>query len=184
VEVTVLSLDEAKRRMGEVLTTLDGELTKVRTGRANPAIVEGLLVASYGALVPVKQVASITVPEPTQILIAPWDRGLLGAIEQAVRESDLGLNPVNDGTGVRLSLPPLSTERRHQLVKLVGQLAEEAKVALRQVRHEALESVKNDTTATEDDRFVAEKLLNAQIAEQNSAVDARVKAKETALTTI
>lgn len=180
----MISLDEAKRRMVEVLQKFDEELIKIRTGRANPAIVDGLMVASYGSQVPIKQVASITVPDPTQILITPWDKGLLGAIEQAVRESDLGINPINDGAGVRLVLPSLSTERRQQLVKLVGQLAEEAKVALRQIRHEALESVKKDPAATEDDRFDTEKQLNVLIADKNGAVDERVKRKETELQTV
>lgn len=183
----MITLTEAKTRMTEVLSRLDEELAKVRTGRASSAMVDHLMVASYGTQVPLKQTASVTVPEPTQILITPWDKGLLGAIEQAVRESDLGLNPVNDGAGVRIVLPPLSTERRQQLMKLVNQLGEEAKVALRQVRHEALESVKQDEkagNATEDDRFRTEKQLNELIAEMNTAVDGRLKNKETELSTI
>ncbi len=183
----MISLDEAKRRMSEVITKFDEELTKIRTGRANPGIVDGLMVASYGSLMPLKQLASVTVPEPTQIVITPWDKGLLGAIEQAVRESDLGINPINDGAGVRLVLPTLSTERREQLVKLVHSVAEEAKVALRQVRHVALESVKADEKAgqaTEDDRFDTQQQLDSLINARNSEVDERVKTKETELETV
>ena len=183
----MLSMDEAKKRMSEVLEKFDDELTKIRTGRANPGILDGLMVASYGSKMPLKQVASVTVPDPTQILITPWDKGLLGAIEQAVRESDLGINPVNDGAGVRLVLPALSTERREQLIKLTHSIAEEARVALRQVRHEALESAKADEksgAATEDDRFTIQKQLDELIAARNKEVDERVKSKEVELQTI
>ena len=183
----MISLDEAKKRITEVLTRFDEELTKVRTGRANAGIVDGIMVASYGSQLPIKQVASITVPDSTQIMITPWDKGLLGAIEQAVRESDLGINPVNDGAGVRLVLPSLSTERRAQLIKLTHSIAEEAKVALRQVRHEALESVKADEkagNATEDDRYDTEKQLDKLIAVKNGDVDERVKMKTVELNTI
>jgi len=183
----MISMDEAKRRMTEVIARFDDELTKVRTGRANAGIVDGILVESYGTKMPLKQVASITVPEPTQILITPWDKGILNQIEVAIREAELGINPVNDGAGVRLNLPTMSSERRDQLIKLVSSLAEEARVAMRQVRHEALETAKADEkagNATKDDLFDAEKQLNTLIAAQNKLVDDRVSAKAQELNTI
>jgi len=183
----MISIDEAKRRMNEVISRFDEELGKVRTGRANAGIVDGVLVESYGTKMPLKQVASITVPEPTQILITPWDKGILNQIEVAIREANLGVSPVNDGAGVRLNLPPLSSERREQLIKLTSSLAEEARVAMRQVRHEALETAKADekaSRATKDDTFDAEKQLNTLIADMNKQVEDRVATKTEELNTI
>ena len=183
----MISMDTAKQRMNEVVSRLDEELTKLRTGRANASLVDGIMVESYGSKMPLKQVASITIPEATQIMITPWDKSLLGAIEGAIRTADLGMNPVNDGAGIRLNLPPLSAERRGQMIKLVHSVAEEARVAMRQVRHEAMETVKQDEkagNATEDDRFRTEKQLNDMIADMNKKIDDRVTTKEQELNTV
>ena len=183
----MIDMATAKQRMNEVVSRLDEELTKVRTGRANASLVDSIMVESYGSRMPLKQVASVTVPEATQILITPWDKSLLSTIESAIRDADLGMSPVNDGAGIRLNLPPLSTERREQLVKLVRSVAEEGRVAMRQVRHEAMETVKQDEkagNATEDDRFRTEKQLNDLIAEMNKQIDERVTTKERELNTV
>ena len=115
-----------------------GEAGKIRTGRANPSLVEDLLVDYYGAKTPLKQIASINTPEPRTIAIQPWDRGALAAIEGAIRNSDLNMNPTNDGVLVRINIPMLTEERRREMVKMLNQKGEEARIAIRSIREEIL----------------------------------------------
>lgn len=168
----------AKERMEEVLRRLTEAFGGIHTGRASTALVEKIEVSSYGQTMPLKAVASITVPEPTQIAITPWDKGQLVQIEAAIREADLGVGPVNDGNAIRLTFPPLNQERREQLVKQVRVIAEEARVALRTVRHDQLELIKKDDASTEDDKFQATKDFDKLIEEFNGKIEAAVKAKE------
>ncbi|CAM3375235.1 ribosome recycling factor [Hydrogenibacillus schlegelii] len=136
------AIEEARNKMEKAVSVLKGELVSVRAGRANPAMLEKVTVSYYGADVPLNQVATITAPEPRLLVITPWDGSVLGEIERAIQKSDLGLNPTNDGKVVRIVLPPLTEERRRELVKLVKKYGEEAKVAIRNVRRDALEVLK------------------------------------------
>ena len=147
-------LDELEAKLVKTIESLQTELNGIRAGRASASLVENLLVESYGSKMPLKQVASITVSDAKSLAIQPWDRGNLAPIERAIAQSDLGLNPINDGTMIRLNIPPLSSERRDELVKLVGQRAEAAKVSIRNLRHEAMDQIGRqvkDKVISEDD---------------------------------
>ncbi|MBE9505949.1 MAG: ribosome recycling factor [Chloroflexi bacterium] len=129
--------------MQKCVDGLSHELATVRSGRASPALVEGILVEYHGASLPLKQVANISIPEPTLISIQPWDRSSLRSIEKAILKSNIGLNPSNDGNLIRLALPPLTEERRLQLAKLVGRQVEERKVALRNIRRDCVSKLRH-----------------------------------------
>jgi len=133
---------KAEEKMRKAVEAVTGELLRIRTGRASPSLLEGVKVECYGSSLPLNQVASIGVPEPRMILIQPWDKSILGEMEKAILKSDLGLTPSNDGNVIRLSVPPLTEERRRDLVKLVKRLAEDGRVSVRNVRREANERVK------------------------------------------
>jgi ribosome recycling factor len=147
-------LKEAKRKMDKVLEVMARDLSRVRTGRASVALLEGIKVDCYGTSMPLSQVASLAAPESRLLTVQPWDPTLLGEIDKAILKSDLGLNPVNDGKVIRLPIPPLTTERRKDLVKMVKKMGEEAKVSLRNIRREANEDIKEmkkEKILTEDD---------------------------------
>lgn len=136
------SLADAEGRMKGAVETLRRELGSLRAGRATPTLVERIVVDYYGTQTPLREVAAINVPEPRQLLIQPWDRGLVPAIERAIQKSDLGISPSSDGSVIRLSLPPLTEERRRELVKTLHRVEEEQKVAVRNCRRDALESIR------------------------------------------
>ena len=145
---------DAEGRMQGAIDTLVREFAGVRTGRASTALVEGIRVDYYNTPTPISQVASLSVPDPRTLLIQPWDASLVSKIEKAIQKSDLGLTPANDGKLIRLSLPPLNEERRKQLARAVGKLAEEARVAVRNIRREAkdkLRALARDKKISEDD---------------------------------
>ena len=161
-----------------------GEAAKLRTGRANPSIVEDVLVECYGSKMPIQQMASITVPEPRLIVIAPWDQGNVAAVADAIRSSDLGLNPAIDGQLLRLPIPPLTEQRRKEFVKLVHTKAEEARVACRNVRrhvHDELRKAEKDGEMGQDDlrrhEEELQKLTDAHVAN----IDSEAKKKEAEL---
>ncbi len=135
-------LQETRRKMDKVLEAMARDLSRVRTGRASVALLEGIKVECYGTTMPLDQVASLAAPESRLLTVQPWDSTVLGDIEKAILKSDLGLNPVNDGKIIRLPIPVLTTERRKELVKMVKKMEEEAKVTLRNVRREANEDLK------------------------------------------
>ena len=146
-------LKQIKDRMEKTVEHLRTECLGVRTGRAHPALVEDIKVDYYGAQTPIKQLGTVNVPEPRQIVIAPWDRSALKAIEKALLASPLGITPQNDGESIRLNLPELTRDRRVDLTKLVRKYAEEAKVAVRNLRRDGNETFKKmekDTKLTED----------------------------------
>lgn len=175
---------EVKSKMDSTIASLHTDLAKIRTGRANPAILDDVKVSYYGVTSFLKEVATITVPEPTQIAIKPWDKNSLGDIETAIRNSDLGLSPVNDGVQVRLILPPLTEERRKEIVSSVKKTGEQAKVSLRNIRGEAWNKVQTavkNNEATEDDKYQAEEDLNKVISEKNKEIDKIVLEKESDL---
>src|SRR3954470_7199996 len=141
-------------RMQKSVDTLRKDLAKVRTGLASPAMLDGVLVDYYGTKTPLPQVAAITVPEPRSLAIKPWEKNLMQAIEKAIQASDLGLTPQSDGTYIRLNLPILTADRRKDLAKTARKIGEEAKVALRNIRRDENESLKQtakDTKMSEDE---------------------------------
>ncbi|HOX40700.1 MAG TPA: ribosome recycling factor [bacterium] len=174
-------IKEAKPKMLSAIDNLRTELSRIRTGRANPAILDGVVVSYYGTNTPLREVASISAPEPTQILVKPWDKNALSDIEIAIRNANLGVSPVNDGTGIRISLPPLTEERRKEIATSVKKAGEECKVSIRNIRREAWEKVQTaekNKEVTEDDRRWAEEELNKLVNEMNSLVEKVVAEKE------
>ncbi|HKK33134.1 MAG TPA: ribosome recycling factor [Desulfomicrobiaceae bacterium] len=146
--------DVCKERMQKVLDNLDREFGRLRTGRASTTLVDNIRVEYYGSPTPLNQVASVSIPDSRTIAIQPWDRSAFGLIEKAIMKSDLGLNPVNDGKIIRISIPPLTEERRKDLVKMAKKYTEEAKVAVRNIRrdeNETLKKMKNDKDISEDE---------------------------------
>lgn len=145
---------KTQEKMDKALQALRNELTNIRTGRATPSLLDQVKVDYYGASTPVTQVANVSVPEPRMIVIQPWDRSLLKTIEKAIMTSDLGLNPNNDGTVIRLNLPLLTEERRKELVKVVNKKGEASRVEIRNIRRDFNDAVKKQVKAkeiTEDD---------------------------------
>ncbi len=145
---------DTEGRMGKAIDVLRRDLASVRTGRASPSLVERVSVDYYGTPTPINQMAGISVPEARLLVIQPWDRGTIPAIEKAIQKSELGLNPNNDGQVIRIAIPALTEERRKQLVKAVHQHAEEGKVALRNIRRDAIGSIReltNERMVSEDD---------------------------------
>ncbi len=135
-------IKEAEAKMQGAIEALTREFAGVRTGRASTGLLEGIRVDYYGTPTPINQLASLSVPDPKTLLIQPWEPSMLPAIEKAIMKSDLGLTPVNDGKVIRLVMPSLTEERRKQLAKVVGKLAEDCRVAVRNIRHEANKKVK------------------------------------------
>ena len=174
-------MDDAEVRMGKAIDALRRDLATIRTGRASPSLVERLLVDYYGSSTPLNQLAGISVPEPRMLVIQPWDRGSMAAIEKAIRKSELGLNPNNDGQVVRIAIPPLTEERRKQLVKLVHGHVEEGKVALRNIRRDAMTHVKEllaEKLIGEDDERRAEQQVDELTKRYVSDAERVGKAKE------
>lgn len=146
---------DVEERMEKAIRKLKGDLVGIRTGRANPGMVDSLRVEVYGSAVPIKQVASVGAPEPNQIVIRPYDPGTIKDIEKAIMTSDLGFNPQNDGRIIRLNVPPLSTEVRRKMVGRIKELSEESKVAIRNIRRDGNKSAdqgEKDKDFSEDDR--------------------------------
>lgn len=135
-------LKDMEERMTKAVATLKKDLAALRAGRANPALLEKVVVDYYGTPTPVNQLANISAPEPRLLQIQPWDKSSLKEIERAIQQSDLGLTPSNDGSIIRIVIPPLTEERRRELVKLAGKEGEEAKVAIRNIRRDANEEIK------------------------------------------
>jgi ribosome recycling factor len=145
----MLSLGEARQQMEKAIEALRREFSAVRTGKASPALLDTVRVEAYGNPTPINQVASVSAPEPRLLVVQPWDRGLMTAIERAIRESDLGLNPSNDGKVIRVPIPALTEERRREYVRLLHKMAEEGRVAIRHARKEANDAVKTRQKAGE-----------------------------------
>jgi ribosome recycling factor len=164
-----------------------GEIEKFRTGRATPALVDYLVIDYYGTKAPLKQIASINVPEPRSLMIQPWDRGALSAIENAIRVANLGFNPLNDGIVLRIALPPLTEERRRDLVKALNQKSEEARIAVRNIREDAWKEIQNlekDGIISEDAKFRAKEELQAVVETYNNKIEEMRKKKEEDIMTI
>ncbi len=178
------SLLEAIDKMDKAVEHVQVQFQTVRTGRAAPALIEKLNVEYYGSPVPLQQLAGIQVPEARQLIVRPHDRAALGNIEKAIRDSDLGINPSNDGTIIRLSFPPLTEERRKEYVKVVKHMAEEGRVVVRNLRREArkhLEGTEKKGEISADDLERAEKELEKITHDHTETIDAALHRKEAEL---
>jgi ribosome recycling factor len=174
-------IKDSEKNMREALSHLGEELKKIRTGRASTSLVEDIKVSYYGSFMLMKEVATLSAPEPGLIQIKPFDRNSISDIELAIRNSDLGLSPINDGNFVRLNLPPLTEERRVEFVRQAKKIGESAKIALRTVRGESWDKIQKmvkDGSLTEDDKYGGEKKLNELIDKMNGEVDRIVTEKE------
>lgn len=183
-EMIGMVLEEAAEKMDGAVAHTRSEFGGVRSGRANSALVERLNVEYYGSDVALRQLASFSVPEARQLLISPFDKSAMTAIEKAIQNSDLGLNPSNDGHVIRLSFPPLTAERRKELVRLVKHMAEEGRIQLRNVRRSArhdLGALEKDGDVTEDELARAEKDLDKMIHAKEAEISLALEAKETEL---
>jgi len=179
--MTRQTLDVAKKRMEKCIEDMQQNLAAVRTGRASVSLLDHIQANYYGTLTPLNQMASLSAPEPTMILIQPWDPSTISNIEKAILASDLGLNPTNDGKVVRLPIPPLTQERRKQLAKAVGHIAEQHRVAVRQVRHDANDQLKadlKDKKISEDEEKEGLKKVQDLTNDFIAKVDALQKKKE------
>ena len=175
---------DAEERMEKTVTALKGQFRTLRSGRANPGLVEHVKVDAYGTPTPLKGVATISIPEPRQILIRPFDKALLGDIERAILKSDIGLTPNNDGKMIRLPVPPLSEERRKQMAGKVRNMGEDAKVSIRNIRREAnkqSEQEEKDGELTEDDLHNIKEEIQDLTNKYETLVDDTVGGKTTEL---
>ncbi len=177
-----LFISEVKSKMEKSLEALRKELSRVRTGRASLNLLDGVRVNYYGVPTPVSQVASLSVMESRTISIQPWDTKIIGEIEKAIQKSDLGLTPLNDGKIVRINIPPLTEERRKELVKIIKRMEEECKVALRNIRRDAneqMKTAKKEKAVSEDDQFKyqeeVQKLMDKYIEKAEETVQAKEK---------
>jgi ribosome recycling factor len=180
-ELIKLVLDDAGEKMQKAVEHARGEFSGIRTGRAAPALVEKLPVDYYGSEVPLQQIAGFQVPEARMLVISPYDKSSLGAIEKAIQHSDLGLNPSNDGQVIRLTFPQLTADRRKELVRVVKGMAEDGRVAIRNVRRGArheLDALAKDNEATEDDVTRAEKELDKLTHTHEAEIDKALEQKE------
>ena len=168
----------AKQQMDKTVEAVKREFATVRTGKATTSLLDLVRVEAYGNEMPLTQVASVAAPEPKLLTIQPWDKTLLKAIEKAILASDLGLTPSNDGNIIRIPLPPLTEERRRELVKVIHKLAEEGRVAIRHARTETIGKIKKIEHVSEDEKKKAEKDIQKVHDDHLKLVDAAVKAKE------
>ena len=174
---------ELTEKMDKALESLEKKFTTVRAGRANPSSLDGIMVEYYGSMTPLKQLATISVPEARQLLIKPFDKSCLSGIERAILASNLGYNPGNDGETIRIVIPELTEERRRELAKQVKALSEDAKVAIRNLRREGLEDVKK-LELPEDQEKGMENDIQDMVNEYNKKIEAKLKEKEQELLTV
>jgi ribosome recycling factor len=180
-------LSKAQAEFEKAVNHLKDEYSRLQVGRANPALVENIQVEVYGANQPIKAMASISIPDSRTIQIQPWDKSLLSAVEKGIVGSGLNFNPINDGICVRISIPPLTEERRKDLVKVVYKLEEEAKIGVRTARHDALNALRASHTTseiTEDELAGAEKQLQTTVDGYNTKLAGMAQAKEKEVMTV
>lgn len=178
---TDFDLDDIKRRMRGAVNSLKSDLGGLRTGRASASLLDPIQIDAYGAIMPITQVATVSVPEPRLISVQVWDRGMVGSVEKAIRESDLGLNPQTEGQVIRLRIPEMNEQRRKEMVKVAHKYAEEARVAIRHVRRDGLDLLKKlekDGAMGQDDEKRQADLVQKATDEHVSEVDTVVAAKE------
>lgn len=175
---------DAKQRMSKTLESLNSELAKIRAGRAHPSLLDQITVDYYGNLTPLNQVANVNAQDSRTLTVVPWEKDMVGPIEKAIMASDLGLNPATSGTNIRIPLPPLTEERRGDLVKVIKNEGENAKIAMRNIRRDANDTIKDllkEKEISEDDARQAENVVQDIINKSVEQVDQTIKAKETSL---
>ena len=180
-------LQETEKKMQKTVEAVSQQLARLRTGKASPALLEGIKVDYYGTLTPINQLASISTPEPRLIVVHPWDKSALGAIEKAIQSSDLGLNPNSDGNVIRIPIPPLTEERRKELLKVAKNIAEEGKVAIRNIRRDAIEKIKKmqkDGELPEDDSHRLQDKVQDLTEKYIKKIDEILKNKEEEIMTV
>ena len=177
-------IQDAARRMDRSVESMHGELNSIRTGRASAALLDRVQVDYYGQKTPLKQLATINVPEPRMLTVQPFDPNTIKEIERAIQESDLGLNPSNDGKLIRLPIPQLTEERRQELVKVARQIAEEGRVAVRNVRRDVIHHLKEEASVGADDEHRAEERVQKLTDEHVKKIDDLLKRKEAEITEV
>ncbi|WP_050528206.1 ribosome recycling factor [Pseudorhodobacter aquimaris] len=176
----MLDTDDLERRMDGAQTALRAEFASLRTGRGSASMVDPIMVDAYGALTPLNQVATVNVPEPRMVTVNVWDKGLVGKVEKAIRESGLGINPQLNGTIIMLPIPELNEERRRELTKVAGQYAEQAKVAVRNIRRDGMDQVKKAKAdgLSEDDQKFWETAVQELTDKAIAAIDMSLETKQ------
>ena len=185
--MSALDLDDIKRRMEGSLNSLKTEFMGLRAGRASTAMLEPIMVEAYGSKMPMNQVGNISVPEPRLLTVTVWDAGLTSSVEKAIRESDLGLNPMAEGTLIRVPIPDLSEERRKDMAKVAGRYAEAARVAVRNVRRDGIEAARKlekDSEISEDERHDLETDIQKLTDDHVKQIDDALSNKETEITQV
>lgn len=179
--MSAIDMKDIERRMDGALQSLKSEYQGLRTGRASASLLEPIMVDAYGAATPLPQVASITVPEPRMIIVSVWDRSIAQAVDKAIRDSGLGLNPVSEGATLRVPIPPLNEERRQSLAKLAGKYAEDCRVAIRNVRRSGMDQLKkaekDGDIGKDEHKGLADK-VQAKTDDFIARVDEMLKSKE------
>ncbi len=178
---------EAETKMKKTIDVLAGEYTSIRAGRANPAVLDKIMVDYYGAPTPIQQLAAVSVTEARTLTIQPWDLSVIGAVEKAIQSSDLGINPQNDGKVIRIIFPPLTEDRRKEIVKDVSKLCEDSKVSVRSIRRDAidkLKKMKKSSEITEDDLKDGEKKMQDITDKYCKIIDDMTSKKETEVMSI
>ena len=176
-----MDFDQMESKMNDRIEYLKEELLEIRAGRANPQILNKVAVEYYGSMTPLNQVAAISVPDPRQIMIVPWDKSLIGNISKAIQVADLGVNPMNDGNGIRLTFPELNEERRKEIAKSIKTMAEDTKVAIRNIRRDFIEDAKKKEKAseiTEDELRSVEEKIQKSTDKYVKVIDDMVSLKE------
>ncbi|MBI5728432.1 MAG: ribosome recycling factor [Candidatus Magasanikbacteria bacterium] len=171
----------------KAVSHLETEFSGLQVGRASAGLVENMMVEVYGMMQPLKAIAGISIPDARTVQIQPWDRGALAPIEKAIQNSELSINPVNNGVAIILNIPPLTEERRRDLVKVVGKISEDARISIRSARHDAMATLKkmeHDSALTEDELAKGEKQIQAKTDEMNGKIDTLAKKKEESLMTL
>ena len=176
-------IKKCEEKMNSTIKSIENKFTTVRAGRANPAMLDGINVEYYGVETPIKQLANISIPEARQLMIKPFDKSILGGIEKAIFEANIGITPNNNGECIFLVIPPLTEDRRKELVKQVKSISEEGKIALRNIRQEANTEIKN-LELPEDMTKKAEERVQELINKYNKVIDEKLKEKENELMTI
>lgn len=183
----MLNIQDFKSDFKHAIEFLKTDISSLRTGRATSAMLDSITVEAYGARQPLKAVGTIMVADPKTLTIEPWDKGLLAAVEKGVRDSGLGINPVNDGKLIRLSLPELTSERRTELTKILHQKLEQARIAIRKIREDARELINEEEKSksiSEDDKFRLQEDLEKMVKETNDEVKKVGEGKEKEITTV
>lgn len=171
----------AEDKMNKSLNNLSQEFAAIRAGRANPAVLDKVLVDYYGSPTPINQLAAVSVPDPRMLLITPWDKSVLKEIEKAIQTSDIGINPQNDGAALRMQFPPMTEERRRELTKDIAKMGEDCKVAIRSIRRDAIDKIKDmkkRSEITEDDQKNAEKKMQDMTDRFTKEIEKMVDGKQ------